>query len=325
MTDSPHPARRALVTGAAGFIGSHLADTLLAAGWDVTGIDDLSSGRRENLPRDFPLKVADFRSPEALALVSDGDFDVVCHLAAQVDVRRSVADPIADAGVNILGTIQLLETVRALPAERRPRVVFSSTGGALYGGETVFPTPETAATNPDAPYGIGKLASEYYLAYYARIWGLDTAVVRFGNVYGPRQDPHGEAGVVAIFAGLLASGRPLTIYGSGEQTRDYVYVTDVAEAILAAATRPLPEPRQLTDRAFNVGTGVETSVLDLAERLARAAGVTPEIRHAPERPGEAPRSLLDPSRAAEVLGWRSSVGLDEGLRRTYEFVSSSRG
>jgi UDP-glucose 4-epimerase len=309
--------RRALVTGGAGFIGSHVADALLAAGYAVTVLDDFSTGRRANVPADATVAELDIRSRDAAALVRDGGFDVVCHLAAQIDVRRSVADPVADADRNVLGTLNLLEAARH--AARRPRVIFSSTGGAVYGDQEPPPSAEGQPKDPESPYGIAKLAAEYYLSYYGRVHGLETVALRYANVYGPRQDPHGEAGVVAIFCQRLLAGRPLLVFGDGRQTRDYVYVGDVARANVLAAAVSLPNARRLDDRAYNVGTGVPTSVLDLAAALQRVAGRTTPIEHAPPRPGEQARSFVDVAKAAVQLGWRPSVTLDEGLRLTYDW------
>lgn len=315
---------RALVTGGAGFIGSHVTDRLIAAGYDIVVIDDLSSGYRENLAAGIDLRVADVKSPEVAEIISSGRFDVIAHLAAQVDVRKSVADPISDLHTNIGGTVNLLEAVRALPEGFRPRLIFASTGGALYGEARHFPTAETAPTNPDAPYGVAKLAAEYYLAYASRIWNIETAVVRFGNVYGPRQDAHGEAGVIAIFAQRLFDDRPLTIYGSGRQTRDYVYVSDVANAFLAVATHPLPPAGPIEARAFNIGTAVETSVVDLARELAAISGKTPTINYALPRAGEVDRSVLDPGKAWHLLGWRAEVSLSKGLAATYAWLTDAQ-
>jgi UDP-glucose 4-epimerase len=237
-----------------------------------------------------------------------------------MDVRRSIDDPRFDARTNILGALNLLEAMRALPPERRPRIIFASTGGALYGDDAPIPSAEETAANPDAPYGVAKLAVEYYLAYYARIWRLETVALRFGNVYGPRQNPHSEAGVIAIFARQTAQGQPVTIYGTGQQTRDFVYVSDVIDAFLTAATATLPKSGGVNSRAFNVGTGIETSVLDLANMVANAAGVAPRIEFKPARSGEVDRSLLAPGKADRLLHWRSRVGLAEGLALTYSWV-----
>ncbi len=315
-------SKSALVTGGAGFIGSHVADRLLAAGYAVTILDNLSSGRRENLPAAARFIEADICSPEAAALVREGAFDVLCHLAAQIDVRRSVEDPAFDARVNILGTLNLMEAVRT--HSPKTRVIFSSTGGALYGDFAAPPSGELLAKDPEAPYGIAKLAVEYYLAYYGRVHGLDTVALRYGNVYGPRQDPHGEAGVVAIFCNRLLDGRALTVFGDGTQTRDYVYAGDVAAANVLVAAATLPAPARLDARAFNIGTGIETSVNDLAASLARAAGSAAPIEYAPARAGELQRSALDVSKAHTVLGWSPSMHIDDGLAETYRWFAAHR-
>ena len=312
---------RALVTGGAGFIGSHVAELFHRRGYDVDVLDDLSSGKPENVGDGVRLHQLDIRSPDAARLVREQRYDVVAHLAAQIDVRKSVADPVFDASVNILGTLNLLEAIRASADPKHTRLVFSSTGGALYGDFTVPPSREDEEKNPEAPYGIGKCSVEYYLAYYARVHGLDTASVRFGNVYGPRQDPHGEAGVVAIFCGRILDHRALTIFGDGEQTRDYVYVGDVAEAVFRVATAPLPAPGRLDARAFNIGTGVGTSVLRLAQILKAASKSDVEIEHAPRRPGEMQHSVLDVDKAREVLGWTPKVSIEDGLARSFAWFA----
>ena len=315
---------RVLVTGGAGFIGSHVADRFLAAGNRVVIVDNLSSGRRENIPQGAELHELDIGSPDAARLVRDGAFDVVAHLAAQIDVRRSVDDPMFDARVNVLGTLNLAEAVRSSPGAARTRLVFASTGGALYGDFVTPPSPESSPKDPDSPYGISKLSVEHYLAYYGRVHGLDSVVLRFGNVYGPRQDPHGEAGVVAIFCRRLLDGRPLTVYGDGAQTRDYIYVGDVAGAFVTAARATLPPPERLDGRAFNVGTGIETSVMRLTEVLRRAAGSNGSIEFAPKRAGELARSVLAPEKAAEELGWRAAMPLERGLAETYAWFAAQR-
>ncbi len=314
--------KSALVTGGAGFIGSHVADQLLASGYVVTILDNLSSGRRENLPAAARFVEAGIESAEAAALVRDGGFDVMCHLAAQIDVRRSMNDPAFDARINILGTLNLMEAVRT--DSPRTRVIFSSTGGALYGDFEAPPSAELTSKDPEAPYGIAKLATEYYLAYYGRVHGIDTVALRYGNVYGPRQDPHGEAGVVAIFCNRLLDGRALTVFGDGGQTRDYVYAGDVAAANVLVAGASLPPAARLDARAFNIGTGVETSVNAVAASLQRAAGSTTPVEHAPARPGELLRSALDTTKARTVLNWTPTMSVDEGLAETYRWFAARR-
>ena len=315
-------AKRLLVTGGAGFIGSHVCELFLDRGWSVDVIDDLSTGRRERVPSGAALCEADVRSGEAGRIVREGAYDVIAHLAAQMDVRRSVADPAFDASVNVMGTLNLLETIRTVKPSGRPRFLFASTGGALYGDFVKPPNKETFPKDPESPYAVSKLGAELYLGYYGRQHGVDSVALRFGNVYGPRQDPHGEAGVVAIFCGRILEGRPLTIFGDGTQTRDYVYVRDVAEATWRAATRPLPPAGRLDDRAVNIGTGVATSVNDLARSLLSVAGSDLPIEHAPPRVGEQQHSYLDASRAAEMLGWRAETDLPTGLRESFRWFES---
>lgn len=315
-------AQTVLVTGGAGFIGSTVADRFLAEGWEVTILDDLSSGREENLPASARFVRGDITTPEAAALVRDGRFDVLCHLAAQIDVRRSVLDPVYDATRNILGTLNLMEAVRA--SGYPTRTIFSSTGGALYGDFDPPPSAESNSKDPEAPYGIAKLSVEYYLAYYGRVHGLDNVALRYGNVYGPRQDPHGEAGVVAIFCNRLLDGRALTVFGDGEQTRDYVFSGDVARANFAAATAALPERGRLDARAFNIGTSIETSVNTLSTTLRDVSGATSPIEYAPARAGELARSALDTGKAQALLGWTPQVTLRDGLAQTFRYFADRR-
>jgi len=319
-------AKKALVTGGAGFIGSHVADLFVAEGYAVTVVDNLSSGRRENLNPAVTFQEGDVGASETAALVRTGGFDVVCHLAAQIDVRKSVLDPRYDATQNVLGSLNVLEAARQAGAEggRSPRVVFASTGGALYGDFVQPPARETDPKDPESPYGIAKLSVEYYMAYYARQHGMECVALRFANVYGPRQDPHGEAGVVAIFCNRILDGRAMTTFGTGEQTRDYVFVKDVARANFLAATTALPPVGPLDARAFNVGTGIETSVNRLAELLQQAAGSHTPIERAPARAGELQRSALVVDKARERLGWSPQVPLAEGLAETYRFFAERR-
>jgi UDP-glucose 4-epimerase len=314
---------RALVTGGAGFIGSHVADLYLANGFEVTILDNFASGRRENVPANARLVEVDLTSEEAAALIRDGKFDVVSHLGAQIDVRKSVANPMFDASVNVVGTLNVIEAVRA--SGHPTRFIFSSTGGALYGDFVTPPNIEDYPKDPESPYGIAKLSAELYLAYYARVHRVDTVALRYANVYGPRQDPHGEAGVVAIFCNRILTGQPLTVFGDGSQTRDYVFVKDVARANLAAATRDLPAPGRLDARGFNIGTGVETSVVALAEALQKSAGSSVPVHFAPARPGEQQRSAVSIDKANKLLGWKPQIDLHEGLEETFSFFAERFG
>jgi UDP-glucose 4-epimerase len=298
---------RAIVTGGAGFIGSHVVDALVARGDDVAVIDSLVHGKRENVAAGAELHERDIREP------LDDVFDAVrpeavYHLAAQADVRVSVERPDYDAEVNVLGTVRVLEAARAHGSQ----VVFASTGGAIY-GECVVAAREDSPLEPLSPYGTAKLGAEEYIRSYNRLYGTRHIALRYGNVYGPRQDPHGEAGVVAIFLGALARGEQATIFGDGLQTRDYVYVGDVARATTSTLGQD--------SGVFNVGTGRETSVVDLYALCARVAGSETPAEHAPERLGELRRSFLDPRRAADALGFTAMVDLEDGLRSTWEWVT----
>jgi UDP-glucose 4-epimerase len=295
---------RAVVTGGAGFIGSHVVDALLARGDEVRVLDDLSRGKRENVPDGAHLEVVDVREPLGDRFAG---VDVCFHLAAQVDVRVSVDRPGEDADVNVLGTISVLEAAR----RHGMQVVLASTGGAIY-GECDGPAPEDSPLRPLAPYGVSKLAAEEYLAVYGRLYGTGHVSLRYGNVYGPRQDPHGEAGVVAIFLGRLAQGERTRIFGDGRQTRDYVYAGDVAKATLAAVGR---------EGVFNIGTGIETSVSQLYDLCRGVAGSDVEAEPADARLGEIQRSVLDTSLAERALDWRPEVSLEEGLRKTWESLA----
>ncbi|HEX9380389.1 MAG TPA: NAD-dependent epimerase/dehydratase family protein [Gaiellaceae bacterium] len=298
---------RAVVTGGAGFIGSHVVEALLARGDEVHVLDDLSAGKRENVPDGARLHEGDIRD-DAERVFSEARPEVCFHLAAQVDVRVSVERPDHDANVNVIGTLHVLEAAR----RHGTKVVFSSTGGAIY-GECEGPAREDHPRRPLAPYGVSKLAGEEYIAAYSRLYGGGHVSLRYGNVFGPRQDPHGEAGVVAIFMSRLRDGETPRIFGDGTQTRDYVFVGDVVAATLAAAAHE--------GAVFNVGTGSETSVLDLYERIQRVAGIEREPEFADARPGELQRSVLDPSLAQRELDWKAKRSLDEGLAETWAWIS----
>jgi UDP-glucose 4-epimerase len=301
----------AIVTGGAGFIGSNLADALLAQGREVHIVDDLSKGLMTKVPEGAHFHELDIRDmAEMVRLAQRTHPSVVFHLAAQADVRKAIENPGFDAAVNITGTLNVLEAARAVGA----RVVFASTGGAGYGeyAGLPIPTPETCETRPMSHYGMSKMAGEGYCGLYGRLYGLQTAVLRLGNVYGPRQDAHGEAGVVSIFAGRMLDGVRPKVFGDGMQTRDYVYVGDVVRAFLAAETGP-------AGVVLNIGTGREVTVLDLLVGL----GCDLEPEFAPAREGELLRSALDPARAREVLGWEPIMDLEEGLQATFAAIAAT--
>ncbi|MBB3116903.1 NAD-dependent epimerase/dehydratase family protein [Corynebacterium bovis] len=300
---------RTLVTGGAGFIGSHLVDALLAEGHTVTVVDDLSHGRRTNLPDDVPLVEADIRTADLDAIVAEAAPEVIFHLAAQIDVRSSVEDPVGDATLNILATIRLAEAARRHGVRR---IVHTSSGGAIY-GRPELPVTESTVPDPESPYAASKYAGEIYLGTYRHLYGLECAFIAPANVYGPRQDPHGEAGVVAIFCRNLLAGEPTRVFGDGGNTRDYVYVGDVVRAfILAAGTAG-------NGLRFNIGTGVETTDRRLHSLVAEAAGAPDDPAFAPARLGDVPRSALDNTRAREVLGWEPETDLAAGIARTVEY------
>lgn len=297
------------MTGGAGFIGSHVCDEFLRGGHDVFALDNLSSGRRENLSAKVHLIELDIRSPETAGWIVRQRPDAICHLAAQMDVRKSVADPRFDAEANILGLLNVLEASRQAGVKR---FLFSSTGGAIYGEQDVFPAPEGHATRPVSPYGVSKAAGELYLGYYRAQYGLPFVALRYANVYGPRQNPHGEAGVVAIFSQKLVIGQPCSIFGPGKQTRDFVFGKDVARANYLAFESDFVGP-------MNIGTGIETDINRLYRLLADAAGSSEPALHLDGKPGEQLRSCIDASLARKVLGWRPTIALDDGLRQTVEF------
>jgi UDP-glucose 4-epimerase len=306
---------RVVVTGGAGFVGSHVADAFLARGDEVLVVDDLSTGKRENLPEAAGLAEIDVGDGDALRLQLEGfGPELICHLAAQASVTVSVSNPDLDFASNVRGTFNVCQIATALGA----RVVFASTGGALYGNGAPIPTPETYVAQPLAPYGASKLAGEAFIATQARYDGTAHVVLRLGNVYGPRQNPHGEAGVVAIFSDRLLSGEQPIVYGEGKPTRDYVHVADIARCFVLAA-----ESEQAG--TFNVGWGQEVSVLELLEELQRAAGTSVEPRLEPLRAGELDRSAIDSSVATATLGWRPEVTLADGLADTFRWYASTQG
>jgi UDP-glucose 4-epimerase len=310
-----------LVTGGAGFIGSHIAEAYLARGFGVVILDNLSSGKRENVPDGAEFVHLDIRDSAAAELIKERRFDLISHHAAQMDVRVSVSDPRYDASINVDGLLNVLEAARQAGVKR---VLFVSSGGVVYGEPDRRPTPETEPKLPESPYGVTKLAGEQYLFYYHRVHGLDYAALRYSNVYGPRQDPHGEAGVVAIFSTKLIQGAPLAVFGDGEQTRDYVFVGDVVRANMILSDAKFARSNRLDERAFNVGTGEETSVNRLAEVLMQAAGKQVEVRHAEARSGELRHSSLDTTKLRQ-LGWRPETPLQDGLRQTYEWIAGKSG
>ena len=308
---------RIMVTGGAGFIGSHTVDALVASGaGEVSVLDDLSTGKRNQVNAKATLYQTDLRDAAAVgSVVERARPEIIFHLAAQMDVRRSVADPAFDAQVNLVGFLNLIESARRHGLKR---VVFASTGGAIYGEQDEFPCSEEHPCRPVSPYGVAKLATEAYLFFYKAEYGIDYLALRFGNVYGPRQDPHGEAGVVAIFCGRILDGKPVTIYGDGTQTRDYVYVGDVVRAVVAAAKS------SASGTALNIGTGIETNVNDLYSTLAGIADFPTRAEHAAARPGEQKRSVISPARAARELGWRPEKKLADGLEATFKYFKQQR-
>jgi UDP-glucose 4-epimerase len=311
---------RALVTGAAGFIGSTLVDRLLADGHSVMGLDNFATGRPANLEHlvGNPAHVfveADIVTADLHAILDEYRPEVVFHLAAQIDVRHSVADPQFDASVNVIGTVRLAEAARKAGARK---VVHTSSGGSIYGVPPRYPTPETVPTDPASPYAAGKVAGEIYLNTFRHLYGLDCSHIAPANVYGPRQDPHGEAGVVAIFAQALLAGKTTKVFGDGTNTRDYVFVDDVVDAFIKASGDVGGGQR------FNVGTGIETSDRQLHSAVAAAVGGPDDPEFHPPRLGDLKRSCLDIGLAAKVLGWHPKVGLDEGVRRTVQYFRAAQ-
>jgi UDP-glucose 4-epimerase len=303
---------RIVVTGGAGFIGSHLTDAFLARGDEVTVVDDLSAGRPARLDERATVHKASITDAAALqAIMSRDRPELICHLAAQIDVRLSVTDPQCDAQVNVDGTVNVLEAARTVGA----RVLFASSGGAMYGRDAPVPSPEDVPPQPESPYGIAKFCAEQYLGLYNRLHGTRHAVLRLANVYGPRQDPSGEAGVIPIFCAAALAGRDPSVYGDGSQTRDYVYVGDVVRAFLTAADAGQPGN-------WNIGTGVETSVLDLVEIIASASGRPLRPQLCPPRPGELQRSVLAVGLAEQELSWRAATGLADGIGAVCHWIEA---
>ncbi|TMA95859.1 MAG: NAD-dependent epimerase/dehydratase family protein [Deltaproteobacteria bacterium] len=304
-----------VVTGGAGFIASHVVDAYLDGGHEVHIIDDFSTGQSVNVNSQATLHQVDIAEKEAARLIEQIKPDVLSHHAAQMDVRHSVADPTFDARVNILGFINLLETGKNSGVKK---VIFASSGGAVYGEQKVFPAPESHDTEPASPYGVSKRAGELYLSYYHQAFGLPYIALRYANVYGPRQSAKGEAGVVAIFLSALLAGKTPVINGDGRQTRDYVYVGDVVAANVAALQSSFIGP-------INIGTGVETDVVTIYQHLRQAVGSPIEAQHGPAKPGEQRRSCLDAGCAAQILGWRPQMTLKDGLWHTVDYCRKSVG
>lgn len=302
---------RALITGGAGFIGSHIAEEYLRAGWQVTVLDDLSRGRQSNVPKGADFVKADIRSPEAKDTLAKGRFDVLNHHAAQIDVRVSVDQPAFDASINLLGLANLLE---GAAAGRVRRVIFASSGGVVYGNPEMIPTPESAPKQPISPYGVSKLSGEHYLRVLGELNGFERVALRYSNVFGPRQDPKSEAGVISIFASRLLAGQPLVVFGDGLQTRDYVFVKDVARANLLAATAKVPQG-DLDSTAFNIATSKQRNVVELAEAVGKVIGRSPELKFSEPRPGELRRNSLIIDKARTGLGWTPTHRFEDGLEQ----------
>lgn len=316
MAEMPNADRqsmsgRVLVTGGAGFIGSHVAEAYLRDGWEVVVLDDLSRGQEANVPEGARFMRADIRSPEARRTVATGRFDVVNHHAAQIDVRVSVDRPAFDSDINVVGFVNLLEGAGEGGVRR---VIFASSGGVVYGDPEIIPTPETAPKLPISPYGVSKLAGEYYMRALAVLRGFEGVAMRYANVFGPRQDPKSEAGVVSIFVSRLLAKQPLIVFGDGRQTRDYVFVRDVARANVLASRVPASTAADFDAPAFNIATSVQRSVLELAASVGEVMGQKPTLEFAPPRAGELFRSALDIHKAKDVLGWTPQYVFEEGLR-----------
>jgi UDP-glucose 4-epimerase len=311
---------RVLVTGGAGFIGSHIAEAYLRGGWEVVVLDDLSRGHEKNIPKGARFVRADIRSPDARRTIVDGRFDVVNHHAAQIDVRVSVDRPAFDSEINVVGLVNLLEGAGDGGVRR---FIFASSGGVVYGDPEVIPTPETAPKLPVSPYGVSKLAGEYYLRALAALRGFEGIAMRYANVFGPRQDPKSEAGVVSIFVSRLLAQQPLTVFGDGRQTRDYIFVKDVARANVLASTLPAPQGAEFDTPAFNIATSVQRSVLDLTQSVGEVMGQKkPQVEFAPPRAGELFRSALDVRKAKKVLGWSPDYVFEDGLRELVDWFKT---
>jgi UDP-glucose 4-epimerase len=310
---------KVLVTGGAGFIGSHIAEAYLGEGWEVVVLDDLSRGHEKNVPKKARFIRADIRSPEARQALSTGRFDVVNHHAAQIDVRVSVDRPAFDSEINVVGLVNLLEGAGEGGVRR---FLFASSGGVVYGDPEVIPTPETAPKLPVSPYGVSKLAGEYYMRALAALRGFQGIAMRYANVFGPRQDPKSEAGVVSIFVSRLLAKQSLMVFGDGRQTRDYVFVKDVARANVLASTVSPPAATDIDGPAFNIATSRQRSVLELAESVGKVMGQKPTLEFAPPRPGELFRSALDVSKAKKVLGWTPEYVFEDGLRELVDWFKA---
>ena len=309
---------RVLVTGGAGFIGSHIAEAYLRDGWEVVVLDDLSRGHQSNVPKGARFVRADIRSPEARETLASGRFDVLNHHAAQIDVRVSVDRPAFDSHINVVGFVNLLEGAGEGGVKR---VIFASSGGVVYGDPTVIPTPETAPKLPISPYGVSKLAGEHYLRALAALRGFEGVALRYANVFGPRQDPKSEAGVVSIFVSRLLAGQPLSVFGDGRQTRDYVFVKDVAQANVLAASVPISRDGDFDAPAFNIATSIQRNVLELAASVGQVMGRKPELEFSEPRPGELFRSALDVSKAKKILGWTPRYVFEDGLRELVDWFN----
>lgn len=301
-----------LVTGGAGFIGSWVVDTFLEEGHEVVVLDDLSTGREENLSKGAQFIKGDIRDLESVdRIISDFKPDIIDHHAAQIDVRKSVENPMHDAGINIIGTLNLIESALKYDVEK---FIFASTGGAIYGEPEIIPADEKTEPYPISPYGTSKYAIEKYLGYYSYVHGFDYVALRYANVYGPRQNPHGEAGVIAIFCSRILSESPCTVFGDGGQTRDYVFVEDVAKANLLSLSAPVG--------SYNIGTGIESSVNDLISELKNSSGTDFEVQYGEERPGEVQSISLEATFAQKTLGWKPNVDLAEGIQKTWDWFNS---